>query len=248
MALNLDQLGPWRVAFSVRLQKPFFYNTTTKCGQFSTPDSLIHYLDCSSQLISEFKREEPSEADVGALEEICDQQLASPTVEHSSNPPLAETMEPCLSLEQEEVVFTQFASSDPNVAASMDVDTSIPSSSQPLNAQDDVPPASGNICILSGDVSTASVADNLISPPQSSPLAASQWICDACTYINSSKRRPTCEMCESPNPSYVAIYNKPQRSQRTPNYNEGALFRSFSSQSSQPTSGQRSKRPRKSNT
>jgi hypothetical protein len=222
LALSPEQLGPWRIAMSSQLHKPFFFNTVTQTGQFLLPKDLQRFGPTAQQ-------DHANELDVESTAPLT--QLAEDTVytqyysrESSEHSPLETTNN---SINATDYLLPSPIEVEPIEELNVDCDKSPEevSRSQDTTEKAFVPHSS-----------TDTQLDAI--PIPSSQLAANQWICDACTYINSSKRRPKCEMCGTLNPAYFVLSTKPSRSQRSSpsSYNESALFRaSTSSLQSQST-------------
>lgn len=226
-ALSAEERGPWRVAMSAKLNKPFYYNVATEVGQWTLPPDLASFLHPTT---SESERGE----DISPAQEATNDD-SIPTDSLPSEEPTLEVQsesqgDRATGEDSDRPVFTQLTSSPVDLEA-LEADP-VPSfllASQTLEGSE--PPV-------------AALPSNPSAPSAEPPPASTQWICEVCTYINSTQLQAKCEMCETANPLHVAVPSKPTRSQRPPvTYNEDSLFKlSMSSQNSH-NSGR--KRPRK---
>lgn len=258
-----EQRGPWRIAISAALQRPFYFNTETELGQFSLPADLAalmaeddeqdhlrhspspaHDQDHEHEQAEEhdYEHEQPLGEEEDSEEQRVYTQfslLSQPAVQ-SEDAPLAGPQEPLLLLSD-----TPSSSSLPPPSSSSTSSTSSSSSAHIVIEEEEeevlLPPPSA----------AAQEVQTQLDPAGLSQLSAAQWVCLTCTYINSSRRRPKCEMCEAANPAHVTVpYSKPSRSLRGPaNYNESALVKASLSQStltySSSNSSQKHKKQRK---
>lgn len=249
--LPAEALGPWQVAYSARLGRPFFFHREALTGQFALPRDLRLALTPPSREEETEEGERDSEGDhiftqlsasQGELHILPDgndgkkdQEGRQMEIESQSEPQLL--LNPTASI-------SSAASSTP---------TEPPRGSE---CQDH--PISEQVSVNNAGASSPEIVESAAldstGPDRkgwtqeqeidclASQLRGQQWICRACTFINDDRRRAACDLCETANPDYVppTRSSKPSRSssQRVTTYNEAALFRaSFTpSSSSEPVS------------
>jgi len=182
------RVGCWRIVYSEKNKRPFFYNTRTEIGQWQIPSDLASLDEMNSDKADD---DELDEEDVD-LTEIGDRSKRS-RIEESSKCAAADTS----SQSQPSVMSGQSSRKTPKRegypehALSETVSPGFPSSGYQ--------PSGAFVVDLSGAQSTSANCD--------SHTQASSWICSKCTLIN-SEENAFCDACGSSNPCPI------RRSQR----------------------------------
>eukprot|EP01039_Chlorochromonas_danica_P004388 gene4388-4809_t len=247
--LPVEALGPWQVAYSARLGRPFFFHREALTGQFALPRDLRLALTPPSREEEEAEGgERDSEGDhiFTQLSASQGELHISPDSYDAKEDKKGQTLE--IDSQSEPQLLLNPTASISSAASSTSIEPPRGSEHQelPTNEQiivDDATETSSVEVIESTALDCTGPDRKEWTQDQeidclASQLKGQQWICRACTFINDDRRRAACDLCETANPDYLPP-SKPSRrsSQRVTTYNEAALFRaSFtpSSPSSQP--------------
>lgn len=203
---------------SSKSQKPFYYNTESRIGQFHMPEELRQLYLTVEMTNDGFMQQRQARSNPENLAQPLDHANKSKPLCHQTAENSAESM-PCSDNDQEDSSFQRAEQNDVDldknpiefdskeqvlhIEAIPDIQSSIQGSSQPT--------ASNGMTSTSTPTAVLDKPEQTISADQTvSTGTISGWNCTACTFFN-DKWTAQCDVCETSNPSY-SKYSKPKRS------------------------------------
>lgn len=226
MHLSPEQFGPWRAVMSAKTKRPFFFNEITKMGQYKIPAEL------------EALKPQPHDGRGSSQSQTRELEHTSVTIVATQNPTQINSQQMRFNSQSElqatMVEDLQSTLVDPTPIA---IGSSIQYSEGDLfNLSQHMQPANVNVMPApdaSDDLFTLGIVPTNVqqggdegsvvevqdeSKADKGSNKPSHWTCALCTFIN-KKFSSKCSMCDSDNPDYFNISNKPRRSMRNTPFN-----------------------------
>jgi hypothetical protein len=217
--------GPWKVLMSKALQRPFFYNTMTKTGQFAIPSDLMGDED-----------ELPADT--------YDDMESSPSFHLSSNFDATSAIAEDEEIMGETSPISASSTTDQQQILALTEKASVIELNSRLHEEATSPPPPPAL-ILDTAVDDVSMEEDVVLIDNygnglHSQINKDAWVCSACTFINVTLRE-SCEMCESTNTSYLQSISTQVSPTQTQTQSQSSFFnRQHHSSSAQKKTPKRS--------